>query len=232
MNIKKIKYRLKNISFIGKTYEKFIGSKKVKKIENERRKSLKNDGLKNIAIIESALSESGVRFFLDFGSLLGIIRDRKFMEWDSDIDYAVYINDEFTWDKLEEILKGCGMKKLKQFRYNDEITEQTYINGKLTIDFFNHTEDEKNSYTYVYFNKKGIKYKNDNEYSVSKLCMYKVKGIKIININETDIHIPDEPEKYLASIYTDGWKIPNPNWVAEKGPSWNEIENAIAYLEH
>jgi hypothetical protein len=48
------------------------------------------------------LNECGVNFWLDSGSLLGLIRDKKFMDWDSDIDLGIWESD---LPKMDEALK-------------------------------------------------------------------------------------------------------------------------------
>ena len=120
----------------------------------------------------------------------------------------------------------------RQFSHAGVITEQTYKSDKLTVDFFMHTEDDYNAYEYVYFRKKGFKYKSLYDYHVALLKMYKFPEIKKTDINGVELSVPREANKYLSSIYTKNWKIPDPDWVSEKGPAWNEIPGIIGLVEY
>ena len=62
--------------------------------------------------------------------------------------------------------------------------------------------------------------------------MYKFDSVKTMKINDMIVHVPNEPEKYLASIYTENWRVPDPNWKSELGPSWNELQNKFAIVEY
>lgn len=231
MNFYEVKSRVKNIPFIGETYAKWIGNRKIQKIEEAKRRALRENGLKTVEEIEASLESCGVKYFLDFGSLLGMIREQKFMEHDNDIDYGIYIDNSFSWDMLEDILVRQGMKQVKQYRYKGLIMEQTYKNRDLSVDFFLHWREGGYDNTYVFFKKKGFTYKSPNDYHVSQLKMYDFKHIKSVSISDISFNIPCEPEKYLASVYTEQWRIPDPNWVSEKGPAWNELSGEFAQRE-
>jgi len=55
----------------------------------------------------SALQEIGVVAWLDQGSLLGIVRDGRFLPWDGDIDLGVWYHDIAK-------LEGCLLTKLAE----------------------------------------------------------------------------------------------------------------------
>ena len=84
---------------------------------------------------------------------------------------------------------------------------------------------------FLAFKKKGFNYDMDNKYHVTHLKMFKFEKIDKYPFGEIEVSVPHEPEAYLASVYTENWRIPDPNWVSEKGPAWNEIENKFIYAE-
>ena len=53
--------------------------------------------------------------FLVFGSLLGIVRENAFMEYDNDLDFGVVINDAFSWEDLEKEMNKLGFEKNTAF---------------------------------------------------------------------------------------------------------------------
>ena len=169
-----------------------------------------------------------------FRSLLGLLRSGSFIAWDNDLDYGIVIDDVFSWDDLGKAMRNIGMTLAHQFSCNGTITEQTYKSDTMTVDFFAHKEATDYSYEFVYFWKKGYDYKSPNDTHVSQLKMYKFSGIEEREITGRGIKVsvPVNAEKYLSSIYTDEWIHPNPNWVSEKGPVWNEIPGVIGHAEY
>lgn len=197
------------------------------KVESYRvmkaKKELQVNGRKIIKCISDGLEQENVVFFVNFGSLLGLVRDQKFMSYDCDMDFGVFINDLFTWEDLERVLRKCGAYKTKQFSFNNEITEQSYRIGHLDIDFFRYFVDGENAYQYFYYRESDKKYDNDYDYDAARLNVKKISGVKKVMIGEDEFFIPNEPELYLASIYTKEWRIPDPHWDHRKGPSFEAL---------
>lgn len=227
----KLKNKLKEYKMIYKIYMFLYGERKEKKRIAMAKDELQKNGFNYVKIIEEALDRSGAKFFLDFGSLLGIIRDGSFMSWDMDIDYGIYINADYTWSDLEKTMYNINFSKVRQFTHNGQITEQTYGTGLLTIDFFKHCEDVNNSYEYLYFKKEGFEYKSLFDFHVSKLKLYKFSDIKKITINGVEVSVPNEIDKYLASIYTENWRVPDTNWSHANGCAWHELPDVIGTAE-
>lgn len=65
---------------------------------------------KNLVDSIKALNQSGIDYWLINGSMLGLARDKRLIEWDSDIDYAISLSKE-TYSKISdvhELLKSAG----------------------------------------------------------------------------------------------------------------------------
>ena len=212
MNIKKLWHKIKAIPFIGETYEKYIGSKKVAYIENKCRKELSQDGEKYIEIVENTLNGSGLLYYAYAGTLLGLIRDGKLIEWDSDIDYAVVINDDSTWVKLEELMNKKGFKKTREFVFEDFVREQSYAIKKMNIDFFGQFYDGDNMLEYAFKYLSDVKYNNENERSVLVTTFPKVTETKKLQFGNTFVSVPVNSEDVLVVAYNEDWRTPNPNW--------------------
>ena len=68
----------------------------------------------HVAPIFDILKEMDVRFWLDFGTLLGAVRDKVIFDWDHDFDISI---DESDRDKLilaKELLEAKGYKVVLQ----------------------------------------------------------------------------------------------------------------------
>ena len=195
--------------------------------------ALKEEGYDMISTIEKTLENKNVTFFIDFGSLLGIIRDGKLIEYDDDVDYGIDICESFTWNDLEQLLSGQGFKLIKQFSLDGNITEQTYIYKNIKVDFFQHFKDNLGSYIYRFFRKNGYIYSSKYEHHVYKIYMETVKQTKAINIGKIKATVPNNYIAYLESLYTDKWTEEKRNWQIDMYPGFTKLDsNKIAYIEY
>lgn len=227
--IKKIWYKIKEFGPIGDTYEKFIGAKKVVRLKKAQREELIRDGEKYIQIIENTLRETGALYYAYAGTLLGAIRDADFINWDLDIDYAVVITENFTWNDLEVQLNKVGFKKTRELVVNKSVKEQSYVCGRLNIDFFGqfYCEDKMIQYSFEYI--PNYQYNNTDERSVYLVTLPKVKKTKAIMMKNISISVPVNSEEILTAIYNEDWRIPNPNWKSNSGNCSILLEDTIGY---
>ena len=222
MNLYKIRMWLKRNKLIYSIYE--ASRKDIrKKAFEEKKAALQNIGFQVADKIESILSKTEFNYFIAFGSLLGLIREGKFLGHDIDIDYAVIIDEKFSWDQLEKLLIENEFEKIRQFSLNGEIREQSYKYNGLPIDFFGCKNEEDYTVNLDFFRKDEHEYKNKYEMHAREGRFYKVNSTKKMIFNNVAITVPDEPIKYLESVYTETWNIPNPNWVDAEGPNRYEI---------
>lgn len=230
MNITKhILNRLKSDPFISTTYERLIGNKKTKKRMQRQREEIQNNSAKYLNLVESIMSTSCALYHACFGTLLGIVRDNKLITWDVDIDYAVVISDDFSWNDLEKAMSKSGFKKIREFVFEGIVTEQTYQVDKITIDFFGEFYDGNNMIQYTYNKLTGVKYSSYLDYSVFRLTLPRVDKIKQININGVNVSVPCNSEEILASVYNDDWRVPNPNWKSNSGKCVTFLDGKIAH---
>jgi len=230
MNMTKhILNRLKSDPFISTTYERLIGNKKTKKRMQRQREEIQNNSAKYLNLVESIMSTSGALYHACFGTLLGIVRDNKLIKWDVDIDYAVVISDDFSWNDLEKAMSKSGFKKIREFVFEGIVTEQTYQVDKITIDFFGEFYDGNNMIQYTYNKLTGVKYSSYLDYSVFRLTLPRVDKIKQINIDGVNVSVPCNSEEILASVYNDDWRVPNPNWKSNSGKCVKFLDGKIAH---
>ena len=55
---------------------------------------LQKNGVQTVKAVQEILSETGVFFFFDMGTLLGIVREGRLLKHDMDIDIAVVVSCE------------------------------------------------------------------------------------------------------------------------------------------
>lgn len=193
-------------------------------INKQRVKALQKNGRELVLDIERVLGEVGCLYFADYGTLLGIVRDKKFLTYDNDVDYGIVASEDFSWIKLEQGMNQAGYSKIRQFTYHNAIKEQTYCKGTLTVDLFLHETENDNIVAHGFFCKDGFTYQYENERHVRKVTYVKVDKTKKIPFMDIEVTIPENAEEYLASAYTERWRTPDPKWSDDSTERKNVIE--------
>ena len=70
----------------------------------------------NLHLLINTLEENKIRYWVCHGTLLGIVRDKKLISWDHDIDIGV-IESNINRKVLPLILKKKDLNKLKKLFY-------------------------------------------------------------------------------------------------------------------
>ena len=210
--INSIKKKLRKIKILQRPYSKI----KVHFIMKKNQKNLHHYGYEVLGNVVNILEKNGINTFCAYGTLLGFIRDGGFIKNDSDIDMGIVSTDDFSWDRLEEVLTYIGLKKTRHFELNDNITEQSYIMNGVNIDFFLYTETEYGMTANVYWIDENRKYKFDGGHSVMYRDAPKIDKVEFIKINSINVPIPSNYEEYLVVNYGKDWRIPDPNFKPEK----------------
>lgn len=221
----KLKYFAIKHEKLLKVYRCTFGKIKTDWYFGMQKKALQKRGYLLIEKIENALTKENAVFFIDCGSLLGLIRDGHLLKHDRDLDYGIYFSETFTPAKLDGVMQKIGLKKHKLFSLEGDIKEITYGNGILSIDFFLHEETDMNSNIYIFYRKPDIIYPSNNHYTPLVMHRARIRGIETTEINNIKIHVPSNAEEYLASVYTKLWKIPDPTWHYLMEPGLEEIKD-------
>lgn len=207
MGLYELKMYLKRLKIV-----KYILKRKFNKKSSEKQDILAESGLQCIREIESCLKEYRGKYFADFGTLLGIIRDHQFISWDIDIDYGILLSDDFEWSKFEKQLNSYGFEKVRQFRLYDKIREQTYRKGNMTIDFFGHENVNGRGVVYDFYREEDYIYHSMYEHHVRKANFAMVEETRTELFLGVEVAVPENAESYLESVYSASWKTPNPAW--------------------
>lgn len=228
MSIKDVWHKIKEVPVIGNTYEKYIGAKKIERIERKWRKELASEGENYMKLVEETLKDSGALYYAYAGTLLGAIREGKFISWDFDIDYAVVITDEFSWTDLEKTMKAAGFRKSREFVYEGSVKEQSYAIGKLNIDFFGQFYEEDHMIQYSFEYREDCEYKEADDRSVYLVTLPQVVKTKKMQLGNIEVSVPENSEDILATIYNEDWRVPNPNWKSNGGHTTVLLEGKYA----
>ncbi len=192
----------------------------LKRRKNKTKKAFKLYGQEALEKAREAFKGAHEDFWLDFGTLLGAIREKDFIAHDFDIDIGTFSENS---SKIEEELTKHGFKKLKEYYINGRLAEQSYDYKGAGIDIFFYEKDEENMWCYVFYPTNNVAYE-DIEGGVkfrgwgAMKTIMSYKGLTTLEFKGKTYTIPGDPHLYLTENYGN-YMVPN--------DSWDYVENAI-----
>lgn len=156
-------------------------------------------------LIDSLFAEKGVKYFADYGSLLGLIREKGFVPTDDDVDFSIVDNSIEPTDLIRFLLSR-GFEYLRAFKYDGKITEVSLKYKGVPVDFFYLQYDGGDNYAQAYYwsdeanGWRGLRQLRDK---VGALVPYELSRIKTM--------IPENYDALLTGHYGD-WRVPNSKW--------------------
>ena len=150
-----------------------------------------------------------IPYFIDFGTLLGCIRENSFLKHDDDIDIGLMPSANLA--DLIKAFEGTELKYFGGYVYAGKVMEIGYKFKKMRVDFFLYVTDGEFSYWDSYYDAPGVKYQN-NETGCHRSARPLIKGIETIDFNGVAVDVPTNSEELLQAHYGEGWKKPDLSW--------------------
>jgi len=166
------------------------------------------------------LEEHKITYYLDHGTLLGIIRDNNLIPWDKDIDLAVFASEEEKiYNFLNKILPTYKHPNCKENNWKYKIAKDKLFLDNRTIDIIvelqiyndsNYTEDLialDLMFRYILNDKLHWKVA-DKHLSIDSSIVLPMSTVKY---KGNLLYIPNQTSKYLEKLFGD-WKTPIKQW--------------------
>jgi len=188
--------------------------------------------VKLFRVVDVVLKHYDIKYYLDFGTLIGAARNGEFIPWDDDMDISII--DEKDFIKLPMVIHTIEQSfgyfaKCYSFKHSQEVyaaSEELYVEPR-AIEF---TDTENNQVAIIKTNENWIpgqgnaiidifcKYNyNEELYWMAFGKEYKMayapleKGFKEIDFYGVKCLIPVAYDEYLSGHYGE-WEIPNKTW--------------------
>lgn len=167
-------------------------------------RAVRSHVLKNVA---RALSEANAPFWLDWGSLLGVVRDGDLLPWDGDVDLGAWIGDRERIAGLERPLADSGLAMetggdrlnfLPSFRVSDPGCPGIWLDIYLW--------HSRGGEAWMPRASGGLKV-GAAHYHVLESVMWE----------ETPLPVPSGFYRYLEFRYGPGWRTPDPFFYRRGG---------------
>lgn len=187
------------------------------KEKNNKFKKMAPLALRNLSqVLESY--EYNLEVWLSFGTLLGMFREGKIIDYDYDLDFGIY--EEFMTEEFINFLIKNGFKlkhsytiKSNNKKINNFTSEYTFLyKNTVVIDFFVFKRSESRTEAFLFDAEEGLTWaetldKYDNCVRTVKRSFTNFQLKKIYFYNSIFL-IPENTELHLKEIYGDDFMIP------------------------
>jgi len=172
-------------------------------------KRLRKHGPAALKIVHEALKDSRALYFADYGTLLGMQRERDFILHDDDIDYSV-IAGSISPAELYKLLSK-RLQYSHAFEYCGLITEMTFIYKKIEIDFFFSYPQGGGLLSPFY--QPGEPYRRDFGCRWNAIGVFRtmVEGVSWTKFKGADVPVPSNALELLQDTYG-SWREPIEEW--------------------
>lgn len=207
----KIYYRIKNAVKANQAlYPLFCRARYLKDrlVHAEEYKALQTDGLRVMSLIQSTL-EGSAEFHFCAGTLLGMIRENRFLKHDNDIDVTVHAETQTEVGRIEKLFTDAGCKRVHSYWIDGIGTvEDAFSVYGFRFDVFYYFHGEKIDYSYTMYTEPELA--GDKEFrNVLQMCFSPFGGEKQIDFYGQKFNVPSEPERTLEEGYGVNWRIPD-----------------------
>ena len=181
-----------------------------------KRYRLRRYGVGMLERLHATLTQNNVDYYLDFGTLLGIVRENDFIRHDDDIDLTIVEKDANPRQILKVLLNN-GFDFIHAMKVGGRIVEFSVAYKKLSADFFFYIPVNRPSCVGicgVYFDPT-VKYDNPNQNNYRVWFFPDDIKTRISQFKGTSVKIPVDAEKLLEFEYGKGWRLPIKDWSAD-----------------
>lgn len=198
---------------------------------NERRENIQKNGY---AVLEETLDMlndiENVKAFADFGTLLGLVREKGLLKHDLDIDTAV-LGRPNLYRYVTMLMERNGYELWREYIYNGKVVEQSYHYKDTKVDINYYEYRGKGVNTWLFYRDPDKKYKNNNR-NIVRMDYSLIDEIKTIKIKGKDIAIPANAEQILEEKYGKNWRTPDKGWIYWQSPAATKLEEDGYFINY
>lgn len=206
---------------VDKLYEP-IRKRRYENMMANRRRHLKESGVELLKLVKEEFENNDLTFWIDFGTLLGAVREKDFIAHDFDIDISMPQNVDK--DLVTKLLTDKGLVKKNDFLLDGEIVEQTYEYKGLMMDIFYCSigKDKMEVFGFYPDGEPLIEKKNGYEAVkgwAGRKYVSTYNGFEKIEFKGIEFNAPKNVHLYLEENYGKDYMTPKKDWDYVNSPT-------------
>lgn len=192
---------------------------------DKRREKVQQFGYEIIACFSEIRKQLSMDLWIDWGTLLGLYRDGKIIEYDYDLDMACWRLEKNDYLRLRSALEEKGFHLVRQFIWDTDILTETYQYKEVLVDIEYYIKEGDKAQTICFDFDDRTKLTQTlqrQEIQGMNLYLYEFEGIELIEKefnNGIPCQVPKYMEKRIIEEYGVNWNTP------DKNHDWKELHN-------
>lgn len=174
---------------------------------------------------KNALDEAGIPFWLDFGTLLGVMRDGELIRHDTDVDIAV-LHEDFSAE-IRQILSAKGFRLTAEYLVDNGrlAREECYELNGVGLDIFYYHRSDKEMWCHLF--------PGSGEDHVVRELRMNWSGFKEVPFAGMNWLAPKDHHQRLVDTYGQSYNIPDPNFYTPNDAYNSKLLDApCVYINH
>lgn len=178
----------------------------------KKRRLLQRNGLEILRVLDSTLHDLNIEYFVDYGTLLGVIREGGFIKTDDDIDITI-CNPEVDARMLVRQLLERGFEFIHALEYQGKTRLFSMSWRGTSVDFYlrDWSEDRAEYWIYGIYFDPHLVYPGEEWNSCRRICYPLSMVPERFQFKGIIISIPHGAEDHLKFEYGVDWRIPDPS---------------------
>ncbi len=173
------------------------------------------EGTEVFSRLSPIFKDAGAEFWPDGGTLLGLVREDRFLDWDGDVDIGIQAErwNPFLLDAFKRVgftIRHAPVWNLDwMLKYVGEEARGKTIKVAMNLG---------STRVGLHLYRKGVnEYQDRSFYTIYNNRMFNIKNdlleLSPAEFGGISLHVPSYSEDYLAYLYGPSWRIPKPKYI-------------------
>ena len=185
--------------------------------QNRRNKIFLKNAEEALIQIDKVMKKLHITYWLEYGTLLGIYREKAFLKHDIDIDLGLFLHEYSYEIRMRMLEYGFELKREILIDNGQYGREETYSFKGLDIDlfYFSFATEKTKMFTHLFKSEDGkswTKTIQERGGLIVRERYFDYNGLETISFLQKEFPIPAKADEHLASVYGEDFMIPNTSW--------------------
>lgn len=198
----------------GRKFTRFYKTTCDNRRRHEACMRLQRYGWEILERVDIALKNADSGYFVDYGTLLGLVREKGFIRHDDDIDFSLPYGRLSAKDLLEIMLKN-GFKFMRAFVWRGNVTEITFLYKRIEVDFFYVFREKGGPNFSLIYDLFSVEGEEHVARKITRLEKPDVMDVALMGIQGMKVPIPCAVTEFLQYSYGSNWNTPVKNYRSD-----------------